>query len=166
MKIFGVNEFAARFPNALFGFIYLASFYLIGKKHFSAKFGLIWAILFFGTMLPHLYFKSGIIDPVFNYFIFMSIYFMMRVISKEDEKIGLFAVYAGLFSGLSVITKGPVGFLLLGLTLLIYLILKKFKPFSINKEHWIIFLRYATHYWSLAMYGGCTKWFRNPYSIH
>ncbi|MBL1279154.1 MAG: glycosyltransferase family 39 protein [Fluviicola sp.] len=129
MKLFGINEFAARFPNALFGLIYLLSFYFIGKKHFSAKFGLIWAIVFFGSFLPHLYFKSGIIDPVFNYFIFMSIYFMMRVLGKEEDKIGKLAIYSGLFSGLSVITKGPVGFLLLGLTLLVYLILKKFKPF-------------------------------------
>ncbi len=140
MKLFGVNEFAARFPNALFGFIYLLSFYLIGKKHFSAKFGLIWSLLFFGTMLPHLYFKSGIIDPVFNYFIFMSIYFMMRVIAKEDLNLGRFALISGLFSGLSVITKGPVGFLLLGLTLLIYLILKKFKPFPSVKNILLFFL--------------------------
>ncbi len=139
MKLFGINEFAARFPNALFGFIYLISFYLIGKKHFSATFGLIWALLFFGTILPHLYFKSGIIDPVFNYFIFMSIYFMMRVIGKEEENIGRLAVYSGLFSGLSVITKGPVGFLLLGLTLLVYLILKKFKPFPSIKNILLFF---------------------------
>ncbi len=134
MKLFGINEFAARFPNAIFGFLYLLSFYLIGKKHFSAKFGLIWALLFFGTILPHLYFKSGIIDPVFNYFIFMSIYFMMRVIANEEKNIGNFAFYSGLFSGLSVITKGPVGFLLLGLTLLVYLLLKKFKPFPSIKN--------------------------------
>ena len=34
MKLFGVNEFAARFPNAVFGFVYLISLYFIGKKHF------------------------------------------------------------------------------------------------------------------------------------
>jgi hypothetical protein len=129
MKLFGVNEFAARFPNAVFGFIYLISFYFIGKKHFSAKFGLMWSLIFFATILPHIYFKSGIIDPVFNYFIFMSIYFMILVISGDHENKMHLAFIAGLFSGLSVITKGPVGFLLLGLTLLVYLIIKKFKPF-------------------------------------
>ena len=129
MKLFGVNEFAARFPNAVFGFIYLISFYFIGMKHFSAKFGLMWSLIFCATILPHIYFKSGIIDPVFNYFIFMSIYFMMLVISGDHENKMRLAFIAGLFSGLSVITKGPVGFLLLGLTLLVYLIIKKFKPF-------------------------------------
>jgi len=129
MKLFGINEFAARFPNALFGFIYLLTFYFIGKKHFSAKLGLFWSIMYFGSFLPHLYFKSGIIDPVFNYFIFVSIYFMMRVINGTSDNVGKPAFLSGFFSGLSIITKGPVGFLLLGLTLFAYLLLNKFKPF-------------------------------------
>ncbi|MDC3252897.1 glycosyltransferase family 39 protein [Crocinitomicaceae bacterium] len=129
MKLFGINEFAARFPNAVFGFIYLITFYFIGKKHFSGKFGLMWALIFYATLLPHIYFKSGIIDPVFNYCIFLSVYFMIRVINGNDKKKGGLALVSGVLSGLSVLTKGPVGFLLLALTLLIYLTIKKFKPF-------------------------------------
>lgn len=129
MKIFGINEYAARFPNALFGLIYLYTFYFIGKRHFSAKFGLIWALVFFASLLPHIYFKSGIIDPVFNLFIFLSIYFMIRVFAKDGHAIWKLALLSGLFSGLSVLTKGPVGFLLLGLTLVVYLIYKRFKVF-------------------------------------
>ena len=140
MKIFGVNEFAARFPNAIFGFLYLISFYYIGKKHFSAKLGLIWALLFFGSFLPHLYFKSGIIDPVFNYFIFMSIYLMMRVIQNTEDNLWRMALLSGALSGFSVITKGPVGFLLLGLTLLVYLILKRFKAFPSVKNILFFFI--------------------------
>lgn len=130
MKLFGINEFAARFPNAMFGILYLVTIYLIGRKHFSPKFGLIWALVFCGSLLPNAYFKSGIIDPSFNFFIFLSVYFMIRVISGIDEaKRGQLAILSGVFSGLSVITKGPVGFLLLGLTLFVYLVIKRFKPF-------------------------------------
>ena len=139
MKLFGINEFAARFPNALFGLIYLLTFYFIGKKHFSGKFGLLWALLFFGSLLPHIYFKSGIIDPVFNYFIFMSLYFLLLVIGKSNEHINRNALLSGVFIGLSVLTKGPVGFLLLGLTLLVYLVIKKFKPFPRLKYILIFF---------------------------
>ena len=129
MKVFGIGDFAARLPNALFGLIYLLTFYTIGKRHFSAKFGLIWALVFFASLLPHLYFKSGIIDPVFNFFIFLSIYFMIRVLAKDGESIWKLALFAGIFSGLSVITKGPVGFLLLGLTFTVYVIVKRFRVF-------------------------------------
>lgn len=134
MKLFGINEFAARFPNAVFGFIYLITFYFIGKKHFSARFGLIWGLVFFASLLPHIYFKSGIIDPVFNFFIFLSIYFMLRVIEGKEEKLFKLAVFSGLFSGLSVVTKGPVGFLLLGLTLFVYLLISRFKNFPSLKK--------------------------------
>ncbi len=144
MKLFGINEFAARFPNAVFGFLYLITFYLIGRKHYNGRFGLIWALCFFGSLLPHLYFKSGIIDPVFNYFIFLSVYFMIRVInSPNKEKLVQFAILSGVFSGLSVITKGPVGFLLLGLTLLGYLVAKRFKPFPSIKSILLFFLGFA-----------------------
>lgn len=129
MVIFGVTEFAARFPNAVFGVIYLITLYIIGKKHFDRKFGLIWALLFTSSLLPHVYFKSGIIDPVFNYFIFLSIYFMILVLGKAEKHTLWFAMLSGVSSGMAVLTKGPVGFLLLGLTLLIYLLIIRFKNF-------------------------------------
>ena len=127
MKVFGINEFAARFPNALFGCFYLITFYLIGKAHFSAKFGLTWALLFFGSLLPHLYFKSGIIDPVFNFFIFLSIYFMLISFKCQQKIYKRFSLLSGIFSGLAVLTKGPVGFLLLALTFAVYILVKRFK---------------------------------------
>lgn len=128
MTIFENASYAARFPNALFGLFYIVTFYWIGKKHFTPQFGLIWAMMMGASLLPHAYFNSGIIDPVFNYFIFLSLYFAIRVF-EEREHLARFALLAGIFSGLSVLTKGPVGFLLLGLTLLVYLITKRFNGF-------------------------------------
>lgn len=139
MKLFGVNEFAARFPNAIFGFLYLWTFYTIGKFHYNARFGILWALLFFGSLLPHLYFKSGIIDPVFNYFIFLSIYFLIRVVAKQQANLWKFALLAGIFSGLSVITKGPVGFLLLGLTFFFYFLFKRFRNLP-HLRYFVLFL--------------------------
>ncbi|HLP12098.1 MAG TPA: glycosyltransferase family 39 protein [Flavobacteriales bacterium] len=124
MGLFGVNEFAARFPNALFGLITLLSIYSIGKKHMDAKFGMMWALVYLMSFLPHIYFKSGIIDPVFNYFIFMSIYFLIRTIHDQKNK---YALLGGLFAGLAILTKGPVGLLLILLTYFVYQCITKFK---------------------------------------
>jgi 4-amino-4-deoxy-L-arabinose transferase-like glycosyltransferase len=77
----------------------------------DANFGWLWSLMYFGSILPHLYFKSGIIDPVFNYFIFISVYYVYKVF-KDLEINTKSALYAGLFSGLSFLTKGPVGLLL------------------------------------------------------
>ena len=126
MKLFGINEFAARFPNALIGIISLITLYSIGKKLYTPKFGMIWSLIYFASFLPHLYFKSGIIDPYFNIFIFLSIYFLILVLQKPTVK-KRNSLVAGIFIGLSIITKGPVGLLILILTFLIYIIIKKGK---------------------------------------
>src|SRR3981081_42460 len=70
MHFFGVNEFASRFPNAVCGIITLLVLYWKGKKLINELFGRIWVMVYSGSLLPQFYFKSGIIDPWFNLFIF------------------------------------------------------------------------------------------------
>ena len=78
-KIFTENawvsmEFAARFPNAIIGAISLVIFYQIGKKEHGERFGHWWAFSYLAAFTPHLYASTGIIDPLFNLFIFLGIY--------------------------------------------------------------------------------------------
>jgi hypothetical protein len=126
MKVFGVNEFAARFPNAIAGIISLVVLFKIGQKLYDNRFGFIWSLLYLASFLPHLYFKSGIIDPIFNLFIFSGIYFLAKNIETDQSK-KFNALLSGLFIGLAIITKGPVGLLLLLLTFIVYLFIKRFK---------------------------------------
>ncbi len=106
MKVFGVNEFAARFPNAVVGVITLLTFYFLGKRLLDARFGFLWALAYLGSVTPHLYFKSGIIDPWFNYFMFLSVVYIALPDKKSSGKSFFLA---GVFAGLAVWTKGPVG---------------------------------------------------------
>ena len=144
MKLFGVNEFAARFPNAIFGIITLVTFFLIGKKYKSPRFGFIWAVSYLGTFLPHLYFKSGIIDPVFNYFIFLGMYFMYLDITGQVVKNKYFyPSLAGLFIGLATLTKGPVGLLVFLISFFVYFLFTKFKNFP-NVKKVLLFIFFFT----------------------
>ncbi len=126
MKFFGVNEFAARFPNALAGIITLLLIFNIGKNYFDDKFGIIWVFAYVGSVLPHFYFKSGIIDPWFNLFIFLGIYFFMKYLSDDIAK-RKFVVLSAVFIGLATLTKGPVALLIFLLTEFVFLISKRFK---------------------------------------
>ncbi len=129
MKIFGVNEFAARFPNAVCGLLTLLVVYRIGTKIFDSKFGLYWALSFGGSLLPFLYFKSGIIDPWFNFFIFCGIYQAVIHTNNPAGKQGMVsAVLSALFIGLATLTKGPVAVLIFGLCALVYWVRKRFIP--------------------------------------
>ena len=119
MKLFGVNEFAARFPNAVMGVVTLLTLFHCGLRSENQRFGILWAGLYAISFLPFIYFKSGIIDPWFNYFIFLGIYFFSRY---ADETQTRHAALSGLFTGLAVLTKGPVGFLIFGLTFLVWLV--------------------------------------------
>ena len=130
MKFFGINEFAARFPNAICGIVTLLVLFEIGKRLRNYLFGLVWALAYGASILPFIYFKSGIIDPWFNLFIFSALYFAFlyfkqRELSQKGYKEVILS--AGIL-GLAVLTKGPAAILLFGTTLLLYIVIEqKFK---------------------------------------
>lgn len=127
MKLFGINEFAARLPNAICGILTLQVLYSIGARHHDRTFGILWALLYLGSFLPHLYFKSGIIDPWFNLFIFLSIYFLYLIIEGKILERNKYALLSGVFTGLAILTKGPVGFLILFLTFIVWWASNRFR---------------------------------------
>lgn len=126
MKMFGINEFAARFPNALAGFFTLITVFFIGKKHYDISIAFKWMVLFTISLLPLFYFKSGIIDPWFNYFIFTGSYFVY--LASQTRRIS-HIIAGGILLGLAVMTKGPVALLLAGLTYAMYEVFNKFNSF-------------------------------------
>lgn len=134
MKIFGINEFAARFPNVICGILSLLALFEIGKSLRDYKFGMVWAIAYGASVLPLLYFKSGIIDPWFNLFIFSSIHFAFKHIAhRETNKKGFLPVIlSAIILGLAVLTKGPVAILLFGVSFFLFLLIeRKFKSLKI-----------------------------------
>ncbi|MFW5822762.1 MAG: ArnT family glycosyltransferase, partial [Tangfeifania sp.] len=116
MKLFGINEFAARFPNAICGIVTLIVLFSIGRKTKNNLFGLLWVLAYAGSLLPFFYFKSGIIDPWFNLFIFLGVYFLMLYADLKDKNKIRNVSLSATFAGLAILTKGPVGFLLVALT--------------------------------------------------
>ena len=128
MKMFGINEFAARFPNAICGIITLLVLFLTGKTIKNERFGFLWALAYAGSVLPFFYFKSGIIDPWFNLFIFLSVFYMARYTQKSFKgNATLQAILSAAFVGLGILTKGPVALLILFLTGSVFLISARFK---------------------------------------
>lgn len=126
MKTFGINEFAARFPNALCGIATLLFLFFAGKKLVNKKFALLWVMAYGCSVLPFFYFKSGIIDPWFNLFIFAGLFYIYQYLNNEQYRL-LNLIASATAIGLAVLTKGPVGFLLFGLTVFIYILIKRFK---------------------------------------
>jgi len=165
MKIFGVNEFAARLPNSITGILTLIVLFRIGTLLFNRRFGFLWALTYFGSLLPHFYFRSGIIDPPFNLMIFLGLYYLIKYKWKRDNlnfsalnRSGdRYLLIGGLLIGLAILTKGPVAFLLVFLTVIVYWVTVKFRLF-ISIPKFIVYSIYAA--------GVMLVWFGIEYIIN
>ncbi len=134
MHIWGINEFAARLPNALVGVATLLILFYLGHKYSQDKrMGFLWVLAYVGSILPHFYFKTAIIDPLFNLFIFLSIYQLANWTSREDKKARMLAaLWGGVFIGMAILSKGPVALLIVGVCGLVYWVMSRsWKTFSI-----------------------------------
>jgi 4-amino-4-deoxy-L-arabinose transferase-like glycosyltransferase len=151
MKLFGINEFAARFPNFLCGIASLSLLYFLGRKLYGHRFGILWVVSYGAAILPFFYFKSGIIDPWFNLFIFMGIAWFIFYLDPErkDRRIRN-VILSAFFFGLAVLTKGPVAILIFVICFLVFLITRRFR-ISATAGHVILFILV------LALTGG--TWF-------
>ena len=126
MLVFGVGEFAARLPDAICGIVTLVVLYRMGTRLRNEVFGLLWVLAYVGSILPHLYFRSGIIDPWFNLFIFLGLHQFIQGTQDGSLKRSLLS---GAFIGLAVMTKGPAAILIIGLVVLAYWALRRFSRF-------------------------------------
>ncbi len=176
MHLFGVGEFAARLPNALCGIASLVLLYRMGSWLHDARFGLFWALAYLGSILPHLYFRSGIIDPVFNLFIFGSLYLFLLFFWKKEGLPHLllprsqwtYLLLAGLSLGIAILTKGPVAYLIMCLTFFVYWVGERFRWF-INPLHFLAFT-VAASLVTLSWYGVETwhngSWFISEFNCY
>ncbi|MGE4233945.1 MAG: ArnT family glycosyltransferase [Bacteriovoracia bacterium] len=147
MKALGVTEFAARIPNAICGLFTLVLLFFAGKKIRSTSFGFNWALLYACSFLPHVFFKTGLIDPWFNFFIFSAlILFFFDSVGK---------VLAVLPLILATMTKGPVGVGLFTITYALFLLNKKF----VNRKHSIRKEGFSLVFVSLITLCICSIWY-------
>lgn len=123
MKLFGVGEYSARLPDALTGIAAMVSIYYVGVRTAGKRVATWWVVLTLASWLPHFYFRSGIIDPVFNLFIFGA-FFQVSVMRTEAHK-WRHAAIAGLLLGMAALTKGPVAILVAGLSAATYFIIHR-----------------------------------------
>ena len=157
MKVFGINEFAARLPNAIIGVLSMLVIYLFGKKLYDSNFGVAWIAAYAGSFLPTFYFKSGIIDPLFNLFIFTSVFGIYLYYKNQNSK--KYLLLSSILISLAVLTKGPVGLLLVSITWLIFQLTNK-EYFKFKLPDFILFVLIGIipyFIWYTIAYGGETN---------
>ncbi|MDN5211838.1 glycosyltransferase family 39 protein [Fulvivirgaceae bacterium BMA12] len=121
-KIFGTNEFAARFFSAFFGALTVVITFLFSVKFWGQSVGNWVAVVLLSSLHFALQFHLAVPDPYLIFFItagLISFFYFLN----ESRTIYLVAFYASL--GLGVLTKGPIAVLLPGFALFLFVICTK-----------------------------------------
>lgn len=116
--IFGVNEFAARLPSAVFGLLGVIGIYLLGALFFNKRVAFLSAIILAVNVEYVILSRACITDMVLSTFILFGFLFFFYAYIKNRQY--CYALSAASFA-FATLTKGPVFALLPAVTLAIYL---------------------------------------------
>ena len=118
-KIFGVGEFASRFFPAVFATLGLLITYFFGAKLYTQKIGFAAAIML-ATSLEYWYLAHAVITDM-TLLVMFSLTLITFFLGYQANNPRLYLISFAA-SGVAVLTKGPIGFFLPGLIILIFLV--------------------------------------------
>ena len=118
-SVFGVTDFAARFFPALFAAAGLGLTYAFARRLYDERTAF-WSALILGTSVLYSFLAKLILTDL-SLFVFFGGTLAAFYIGYRERRISFFYI-AYACAGLAVLTKGPIGFLLPGLIILVFLI--------------------------------------------
>ncbi|MDP8219179.1 MAG: glycosyltransferase family 39 protein, partial [Candidatus Theseobacter exili] len=107
-KLFGVSEWAARFPAALLGFLGIFITYWIGYFIWGRRTGFFSGLILATSLEYILVARLSITDMTLTFFILASLAFYLKTRGGDRR----FAFWFWIVCALAVLTKGPIGILL------------------------------------------------------
>ena len=163
-----VNEWTARFPVALLGFIFSFVVYFTARKRVSRRFGVFTSLILATSLEFIMLAKYAILDIVLTFYVGLALvcYFQVYFCQENHKKFYWWAFY--FFTGLAVIAKGIPGIAIpFGTVFFTSIMAKKFK--EIFKPLYIIpgaiiFLLIVLP-WHIIMFKKYDPLFYNEYII-
>ena len=153
-KLFGFNEFASRFFPALFGLGSVALLAWGASKLENARSGFFSALVLLSSVEFFLISKSVITDAVL--FFFFSATLLFFYLGYRDGRARYwYIMYAA--AGLAVLTKGPIGVLLPGLIIMLFLLWQR---------DWRVLKRMHLVSGILLCAAVAVPWYAVMYSLH
>lgn len=123
-----INEWTARFPVALLGFIFSFIVYSTSRKRINRRFGVFTSLIIATSLEFILLARYAILDIVLTFYIGLALvcYFQVYFCQEKNKKLYWWAFYA--FSGLAVMAKGIPGVAIpFGVVFFTSIMTKKFK---------------------------------------
>jgi len=117
VKVFGLNEFAFRFPSAVAATFWALGIYWFTKRYFGKRAALLSSLFMVSSLQINMIAKAAIADALLNMFIAFSMFSLWVFIEKEEKK---YLYLTFLFIGFGTLTKGPVAILIPLATFFLY----------------------------------------------
>lgn len=163
-----INEWTARFPVALLGFLFSMIVYLTCRKRTARRFGVFTSIIMATSLEFIILAKYAILDIVLTFYIGLALvsYFQIFFCHEKHKKYYWWAFY--LFLGLAVMAKGiPGAAVPLGTVFFTSIMAKKFKEIfkPINIIPGIIIFSLIVLPWHIIMFYKYNPLFFNEYIV-
>jgi 4-amino-4-deoxy-L-arabinose transferase-like glycosyltransferase len=154
-KIFGITDFAARFPAGLFSAASVTFTYWFGQKIFSnTKTALLSSLVLATSLEFWVLAKMVITDSILFFYTSITLamlYLGLKNISKW------YVSFAYIAAGLAVLTKGPVGLVLPGLIICSYIMISR---------QWQLFRKVFILRGLFAFFIIAAPWYVKMYQLH
>ncbi len=121
-KAFGITEFAARFFPAVFGLVGVIMTYIFAKKIYDTRTALISGLILTTSLGYFIVSKLIITDMTFFVF-FNAVLVFFYIAYTGKRKSWYYMCYIS--AGLAVLTKGPIGILLPGLIVTLFIAIRR-----------------------------------------
>ncbi|MBA4418828.1 MAG: hypothetical protein C0392_13100 [Syntrophus sp. (in: bacteria)] len=121
-KTFGVNEWSFRFPNALSAFLCVMALYFCGRRWFHEEVAFLSSVILMSSLGFFAMSRVVTLDMFLSLWLFLSLIFFYGYY-QEKKPLFIYLFYGAM--GFATLAKGPVGVILAGITIVIFLITEK-----------------------------------------
>lgn len=138
-SLFGISEWSARLPSVLAGMGSLLLCYEIGRRLFGNVTGLLAGLILASSFMFSVSSHAVTPDAILIFNVQLTFFWFVLAYDYRDPRL---LVLVGLGAGLAMLTKGPVGIVLPGTVILLFLL-------------WQRKLRFLWSFWTLHAIGWC-----------
>ena len=164
-KLFGISDFVSRIPNTLIAGASVSLMYHLVyriKQYVSIA---IASAIFLMSTLQFWYISHAIVTDGFLFFFNLAIFGYSYLAFTNNDKTSMVKAYIA--AAFAVLTKGPIGLLLPGLILLVFMILQKFIKTKDVDANLLRNLKIAFNPIGIVLFFAiASPWYVAMYSIH
>ena len=164
-KLFGISDFTSRIPNTLIAGGSVALMYHLVYRIKESKYIAVMSALLLFSALQFWYISHAVITDGFLFFFSLAIFGYSYLAFAKNDKYSMVKAYGA--AALAVVTKGPVGIVLPGLILLLFITIRWFTKkdnddYSLNKDIKLLFNPFGIFLFIIL----ASPWYIAMYSIH